>query len=275
MDTSASTPIETLRRLLQEQEDGKAAERTRTLLMLMEAVRERSVRPRMLRDALGQMDNPLLLAVLDRIVDAAEQGNPPARSMMTELALSPSVLDELTHIQLSELQGLASEAQLESVSRLLLLPRINKSKLETAYDDNEHLPLPLGVRRQAARGRNRDKIDRLLHDRDHRVIQLLLDNPLLTERDVIAIAARRPTRAEVLKTVASHKKWSSRYRIRKAIACNPHTPESIAIRLLPTLLIQDLRFLASSGALLPELREEAYALIKRRSPTKPHSSLKD
>ena len=151
----------------------------------------------------------------------------------------------------------------------------NKSKLETAYDDNEHLPLPLGVRRQAARGRNRDKIDRLLHDRDHRVIQLLLDNPLLTERDVIAIAARRPTRAEVLKTVASHKKWSSRYRIRKAIACNPHTPESIAIRLLPTLLIQDLRFLASSGALLPELREEAYALIKRRSPTKPHSPLKD
>ena len=275
MDTPASTPLETLLRLLQEEQDGKAAHRTRTLLTLMEAVRERAVRPRMLRDALGQMDNPLLLAVLNRVVDAAEQGSPPARSMMTELALSPSVLDELTHIQLKELHSLASEAELEAVSRLLLLPRINKSKLDNAYDDNEYLPLPLGVRRQAARGRDRDKIDRLLHDRDHRVIQLLLDNPLLTERDVIAIAARRPTRAEVMKTIASHTKWSSRYRVRKAIACNPYTPESISIRLLPTLMIQDLRFLASSGALLPELREEAYALIRRRSQPASPSPPKD
>jgi len=265
MAQDASTPAESLRSLLEEGQDGSAAQRARTLLQLLEGVRERAVRPRMLRDALGQLSDPLLLAVLNYILESAEQGNGSARSMMTELALSPSVLDELTSIQLAELQKLANEVHLEAVSRLLLLPRINKSKLSKAFDDNEHLPLPLGVRRQAARGHNRNKIDRLLHDRDHRVIQLLLDNPLLTERDVIAIAARRPTRPEVMKTVASHKKWSSRYRIRKAIACNPYTPESIAIRLLPTLLIQDLRFLASSGALLPELREEVHALISRRT----------
>ena len=275
MVTSAPTPAESLAALLEEGQDGRAAQRARTLLQLVEAVRERAVRPRMLRDALGQMSDPLLLAVLDIIVTSAEQGNGPARSMMTELALSPSVLDELTHIQLAELQSLATQAELEAVSRLLLLPRINKSSLDKAYDDNEHLPLPLGVRRQAARGHNRDKIDRLLHDRDHRVIQLLLDNPILTERDVIAIAARRPTRAEVMKTVASHKKWSSRYRVRKAIACNPHTPESIAIRLLPTLMIQDLRFLASSGALLPELREEVHALIQRRTRANVQQPTKD
>jgi len=251
--------------LLAEGADGLAERRCQTLLQLMDAVRERSVRPRMIRDALGQMDDPLLLAVLDRIMSAAESGKASARSMMTELALSPSVLDELTAIQVKELNLLAQSAGLDGVGRLLIKPRLNKKGLSQAFDDNEHLPLPLGVRRQAARGSNRNKIDRLLHDRDYRVIQLLLDNPLLTERDVIAIAARRPTRPEVMKVIASHGKWSSRYRVRKALACNPYTPDSIAIRLLPTLLIQDLRFLASSGALLPELREEVLALIARRS----------
>jgi len=265
MPEHASTEPERLRNLLSESENGVAERHCRTLLQLIEAVKERSVRPRMLRDALGQMDHPLFLAVLDRIIRAADSGKPSARAMMTELALSPSVLDELTSIQLKELRALAKEVDLESVNRLLLNVRVNKKGLETAFDDNEHLPLPLGVRRQAARSRDRQKLDRLLHDKDYRVIELLLNNPMLTERDVIAIAARRPTRPEVMKVIANHKKWSSRYRIRKALACNPHTPESIAIRLLPTLLIQDLRFLSSSGALLPELREEVYALIAHRN----------
>jgi len=265
MPEHASTEPERLRNLLSESENGVAERHCRTLLQLIEAVKERSVRPRMLRDALGQMDHPLFLAVLDRIIRAADSGKPSARAMMTELALSPSVLDELTSIQLKELRALAKEVDLDSVNRLLLNVHVNKKGLATAFDDNEHLPLPLGVRRQAARSRDRQKLDRLLHDKDYRVIELLLNNPMLTERDVIAIAARRPTRPEVMKVIANHKKWSSRYRIRKALACNPHTPESIAIRLLPTLLIQDLRFLSSSGALLPELREEVYALIAHRN----------
>ncbi len=265
MSEEASKELSELKRLLAEGADGTVSTRTRTLLMLIEAVKERAVRPRMLRQALGEMSDPLFLAVLQKILLEAEQGTAPARALMTELALSPSVLDDLTEFQLEGLNRLAQEAQIVEVSRLLLLPRINKDRLDKAFDDNEHLSLPLGTRRQAARGRDRNKIDRLLHDKDHRVVQLLLDNPLLTERDVVSIAARRPTRPEVLKVLAGHKKWSSRYRIRKALACHPHTPESIALRLLPTLLIQDLRFIESSGALLPELRDQVRSLIARRS----------
>ena len=50
---------------------------------------------------------------------------------------------------------------------------------------NEHLELPLGWRRKAAREGNRDMLDRLIHDQDWRVIDLLLDNPRITERDVV------------------------------------------------------------------------------------------
>ena len=265
MNKNSPKELADLQVLIAKGEDSEAASRTRTLLVLLEAVTERSVRPRMLERALGEMTDPVLLAVLQKIVLSAEQGSAPARSMMTELALSPSVLDSLSSEHLDKLNDLAQQAGLVEVVRLLLLPRINKDKLDQAFDDNEHLPLPLGLRRQAARGNDRNKIDRLLHDRDHRVISLLLNNPSLTERDAISIAARRPTRPEVLKVLAGHKKWSSRYRVRKALACNPHTPTSIAIRLLPTLMIQDLRFIQNSGALLPELRMQVQALIARRT----------
>jgi hypothetical protein len=261
------TPSE-LERLLQlrnEEEHGLAETECNRLLQLNKALKEPAVRPHMIRRALHKMDDALLLVLLHRLLEKAESGQTAARSLLTELALTPSVLDELTESHQQRLRKLAEEGGLIAVKRLLLQPQFNKKHLVKAYDDNEHLALPLGSRRQAARGRNRGKLNRLLHDRDHRVIKLLLDNPLIIERDVIAITARRPTRPEVMQVIAAHKKWSSRYRVRKALICNPHTPDGIALRLLPTLLIQDLRFLVNSGALLPELRTEARALIARRS----------
>jgi hypothetical protein len=72
----------------------------------------------------------------------------------------------------------------------------------------------------------------------------------------------RPTRAEVLQEVAGHRKWASRYAVRKALSCNPHTPTSIARRLLPTLLKQDLSALAEAGSIPEEIRDQARALMK-------------
>ena len=103
-------------------------------------------------------------------------------------------------------------------------------------------------------------IDRLLHDRNWRVIELLLNNPLLTERDVIAIAARRPTRPEILAIVASHPKWSSRYRVRKALVCNPYTPHALGKQLISTLMAQDLKSLSRDGVIPYALRENAVEL---------------
>ena len=64
---------------------------------------------------------------------------------------------------------------------------------------------------------------------------------LLVERDVVSVAARRPTRSEILEIISRHRKWASRYRVRKALACNPYTPHQISRRLLSTLMYQDVR----------------------------------
>ena len=67
----------------------------------------------------------------------------------------------------------------------------------------------------------------------------------------------------MLSLVAAHRKWASRYRVRKALACNPYTPATVARRLLPTLMRQDLRELQNSKVLSPELRTLAQSLIKK------------
>jgi hypothetical protein len=80
---------------------------------------------------------------------------------------------------------------------------------------------------------------------------------------VVKIAAMRPTRPEVLEVVARHAKWSARYRVRKALAFNPHTPAPIARRLLPTLMRQDLAEIIRSTAISDELRGDVQGLLGR------------
>jgi hypothetical protein len=74
----------------------------------------------------------------------------------------------------------------------------------------------------------------------------------------------RPTRPEILEVLARHPRWSSRYRIRKALACNPATPDTIARRLLPTLMRQDLRHALEAGVLPAELVPEVRRMLRGR-----------
>ena len=239
------------------------------LFMRVRSVSDRTMRPALIREFLTDQDDAMFLAVMDLLLGAAKNGHATARAVVQELGLDPSVVAELPYERVQELYSLAHEGGLHDVGTYLLSPRVNRKQLDSAYPENEHLSLPLGVRRQAARGQDRALLDRLLHDRDHRVIALLLDNPRLTERDAVRIAAQRPTTAAVLETVAKNRRWSSRYRIRKTLAFNPYTPEAIATRLLPTLMIQDLRFIASSGVLLPEVQSAAQSILKARESGKP------
>jgi hypothetical protein len=54
--------------------------------------------------------------------------------------------------------------------------------------------------------------------------------------------------------------------VRKAIACNPHTPPPISRRLVPTLLKQDLTALVDAGSIPEEVRQQARAMIERGGP---------
>lgn len=135
--------------------------------------------------------------------------------------------------------------------------------LRRALESDRGRPLSLGERKSLARKRDRNLLARALRDPHPDVAQVLLDNPALTEIDIVRLCARRPIHPEVLAQIFRHPRWVLRYRIRLALALNPHTPEEIALQLLPHLTRSDLRAVASSGDVSERVREACSAPPER------------
>jgi hypothetical protein len=228
------------------------------------AVADRGLRRTVLQECLEDLDDASLLGVLHRLSARAESGEATCRWLATELALAPSLLLALPYERTADLYTIAREAEQPRLAALFLGDRTGAQVPDTAKV-NPHLDATPGERTAAARRQDRFVLDRLLHDRDPRVVAVLLENPRITERDVVRIAAMRPTVAEALELVAAHAKWGQRYRVRQALVFNPACPFPLARRILPTLLRQHLAELAASNALSPELRDETHVLLAKRS----------
>jgi hypothetical protein len=114
----------------------------------------------------------------------------------------------------------------------------------------------LGERKALARGGRRELLVALLGDPDAQVIRALLENPRLTEKDVVSVAARRPLRADVSRAIFASR-WLARYHVKRALVMNPWTPIELAVRLLPSLVASDRRRVAADANLAKAVREAA------------------
>lgn len=240
------------------------------------SVKDRSLRRGVLVDCVNAADDATLLATLHRLEQRALDADGDARWALAELALAPGVLGELPYERLVELYGIARKAGLGRVAARFLghvspgedepvQRRLDEDGAPMAAPpvENRHFDAAPGLRIAAARGRDRQVLDRLMHDRDLRVVTALLDNPRIVERDVVRIAAMRPTTADILQAIAAHPRWASRAQVRRALVFNPATPFPLARQLLPAMLRQDLDFLAGSPMLAEPLRHEARLLLSR------------
>jgi hypothetical protein len=124
--------------------------------------------------------------------------------------------------------------------------------------------MTLGERKTLARGGRRDLVAALLRDPDARVIANLLENPRLTERDVVTVAARRPVRGEVLRQIFISR-WCARYHVKRALVMNPHTPGDVALRLVLALAPADLQKVADDAQLAAPVRAQARAALRASS----------
>jgi hypothetical protein len=127
--------------------------------------------------------------------------------------------------------------------------------MRRAIEGSKGRPLSLGERKSLARRRDRGLLTRAVRDPHPDVIGILLDNPALTELDVIRLCAQRPVQPEVLALVFRHARWIVRYRVRLTLALNPHTPEVIALQLVPHLTAADRKAVARSGEIAERVRE--------------------
>ena len=254
-----------VRELLEEPEGGELDAIVQLLGRRIRAVQDRRMRREVLRIHLEESDDAAVVALLERIYQGTVSGRNLHRELMQELALDGTVLRGLGYDRVTDLYEVAHWARLPAVSRMFLGERHrgNVTAAE-AMDDNEFLELSAGERRTLARGKDRFSLDRILHDRDPRVIGTFLDNPRAVEADVVRIAAMRPTKPAILRLIARHRRWATRYRVKLALVCNPYTPLPIGTQLVPTLLLQDLREIISAIPVSAELRDTARDALARR-----------
>lgn len=133
-------------------------------------------------------------------------------------------------------------------------------------------PLTLGERKSLARTHERSLIQRVLRDPHPDVIRILLDNPSLTERDVVRVCALRPNDPAVLQSVYQHRRWVVRYRPRNALVRNPDTPLDIALVLAPLLRRGELKEAAGASELPAPLRLSCKWILEARTASREQSS---
>ncbi len=124
-------------------------------------------------------------------------------------------------------------------------------------------PLTLGERKALARSNRREILEKLMSDPHPDVVSVLLENPHMTEPDVIAIASRRPSTPEALHHIAVHERWIIRHAVRRAVVLNPFTPILASIRAATMLRLPDLREIVGMSSLPLPLRRYAETLVEK------------
>jgi hypothetical protein len=86
----------------------------------------------------------------------------------------------------------------------------------------------------------------LIRDSSRGVQLAIISNPRITDREITLIACSKSIDEEVLRRIADNREWARHYPVRLALAGNPKTPISIAVKMLPTLMPQDVSQIAKS-----------------------------
>jgi len=231
-------------------------------------LRDRNMRAIALVDRLRKYDAHLAYAVLEHLVLNSARRNPKAQEVLLDLTTVRPLVDNIGYRRVRQMYEIAAKRGRSSVARMLLSPESPAVRqVATSFLKKENQMMPdtsLGWRKTHAKGTNRLKIDRLLFDRNPQVVRLLMDNPRILERDVIRIAAMRPTNPENLVEVFRHERWIRRYRIKVTLACNPYCPIDIALACVPHLMLPELEYVSTNGKVDESVRAAADELIAAR-----------
>lgn len=219
-----------------------------------------------LRERLASWEPPEAGQLLNELCEQSERLDPAAREAQLALALALVSLGDCETLE--ALRKFAHVARLFSLERMLRRAPAPLALVQEAPvpDYGAGRELTVGERRSLARRPNRQSFEKLLNDPHPLVIRQLLQNPKLTENDVIRLVARRPLRAGVLQELSQAANWLCRQRVRMSILLNPSSPSSVAIPLLAACTRSELREIIESTGAPIVLRATALELLERRPP---------
>lgn len=227
----------------------------------LSALPEPPMRQRALREVLAGLEDEQAVRLIGELCRAGRHSAPIEVALLSLAA----VLDreELGYERCAALYQCAKRAGDDLVARLLLCSGRPPGPGRHGATPQEEPSKPLGWRKTFARSARRDVIERLLRDPDPSVLEILLQNPRLVERDAVTIAARRPTSAAAQRAVFASR-YGARAEVRRALVMNPYTPSDLGARLLPGLPAADLVEVTQRMDLAEALRDAAATLLLER-----------
>jgi predicted regulator of amino acid metabolism with ACT domain len=124
--------------------------------------------------------------------------------------------------------------------------------------------LPLGQKITLARRGPARVAGALLAEGHAQIISIVLDNPYMTEAQILRALAREKLPISVIPAIVQHRKWSIIYNVRLALVRQAATPLASVLSYLPELTVSDLRELAAPGIVPENLRKYLQAEVQRR-----------
>ncbi len=157
---------------------------------------------------------------------------------------------------------------LSDLTRNKLVPIAVRTKAE-AFIKEKVLTMPLGIKIALAKRASSNVLLKLIEDGMKEVVHACLDNPLLTEGDISRIIHMKKIASHVIRQIAEHRKWASRYDIRRALIRHNHTPLSCVVTYLPGIKTTDLKELRKDPEVPPSTKPFLYRELMDRGETIP------
>ena len=103
----------------------------------------------------------------------------------------------------------------------------------------------------------------LLQDNDPRVLLSVLRNPRLTVDEVARLAKSPFLNYQIAEVITKTSQWMANLDVRIGLVNNPKTPPAFALRILPSLPVNDIRNVARAGTSM-QLKQAAIKLVQSK-----------
>jgi hypothetical protein len=235
------------------------------LVMSHAAISERTMRTRSLSQKLLPLPDDILADIINDVFTRAKPGDID-RAQFILSSVDVFNLAGTPPMRLLALYHRSVSKGYTTTAHIFMAPSPKKIPYgEYDFIEGRDLDyLTLGEKRSLARTHTKVKLDRLLYDTSPLVIRNILENPSLTEPDVLKMASRRPNHERVLVTIYQNDRWVSSYDVKTAIVRNPYSPVPIALGLMLFLKHQDLSEIAADSTLHEVIMTTARTLLSRR-----------
>jgi hypothetical protein len=121
--------------------------------------------------------------------------------------------------------------------------------------------MTVGQRVKLAFNGNKDARTILLRDANKIIPRFVLQNPRITEEEVLILAKDRNADDEILRQIAESREWTRVYPVRAALVENARTPLPQALTLLQTLGEREIARLAKSKHVSNAIAVQARRLL--------------